>query len=287
MDKTEDTVVVPPNNIHRLTTNPLPNEAAPSYEWRLIFDLERLLSYSTTAKDIDVAPQVLTAATKALQDAQTQMQASKVLTSDAHLALLQSIDALSPKVFPVTTASLEIADVMEAGNANLSPRQAQIKRRVDFLTTFWMWTAIVALLAVFVLTAFNAHGEDGAARLPGSLRSISVHAFAQFMDPIVLGFLGACAYILRTILTGLANKTFVLRDSTTYTLRAILGMILGFIIPNLFPEPAGTFHYLSDVAVPFLAGYAVEPMFAALDTIVTTIRDAVSKSSTAGAARAK
>jgi hypothetical protein len=287
MDKTDEPSVVAPSNIHRLTTNPLPNETPPSYEWRLIFDLERLLRYSTTAKDIDVAPQVLTAATKALQDAQAQMQTGKSLTSEAHLALLQSIDDLSPKVYPVTTASLEIADVMEAGNSNLSPRQAQIKKRVEFLTTFWMWTAVVALLAVFILTAFNAHGEDKAARLPGSLGSISVHSFAVFMDPIVLGFLGACAYILRTVLTSLANKTFVLRDGTTYTLRAILGMILGFIIPNLFPEPAGTFHYLSDVAVPFLAGYAVEPMFAALDTIVTTIRDAVSRSPTGGVARAK
>jgi hypothetical protein len=286
MDKTDEASVVTPSNIHRLTTNPLPNETPPSYEWRLIFDLERLLSYSTTAKDIDVAPQVLTAATKALQDAQSEMQANKTLSSSAHLALLQSIDDLSPKVYPVTTASLEIADIMEAGNSNLTPRQTEIKKRVEFLTTFWMWVAVVALLAVFVLTAFNAHGEDKA-RLPGYLGSISVHSFAVFMDPIVLGFLGACAYILRTILTSLANKTFVLRDGTTYTLRAILGMILGFIIPNLFPEPVGTFHYLSDVAVPFLAGYAVEPMFAALDTVVSTIRDAVSRSSTAGAARAK
>ena len=45
---------------------------------------------------------------KALQDAQTQMQTSRVLTSEAHLALLQSIDDLSPKVYPVTTAALSI-----------------------------------------------------------------------------------------------------------------------------------------------------------------------------------
>jgi hypothetical protein len=109
---------------------------------------------------------------------------------------------------------------------------------------------------------------------------------ANFVNPIALGFLGACAYILRSILQGLAARTFVLRDGTSYVLRAILGMILGFMIPNLFLDKNAHLG-LGAIAIPFLAGYAVEPMFAALDNIVLTLRDAVSRSPVPGAAKAR
>jgi hypothetical protein len=84
--------------------------------------------------------------------------------------------------------------------------------------------------------------------------------------------------------TGLANKTFVLRDSSAYALRSILGMILGYIIPHLYGDSAGL---LTSIAVPFLAGYAVEPMFAALDNVVLTLRDAVSRTAAPGDSKAK
>ena len=62
-------------------------------------------------------------------------------------------------------------------------------------------------------------------------------------------------------------------------------MILGFIIPNLFLDKNAHLG-LGAIAIPFLAGYAVEPMFAALDNIVLTFRDAVSRNPVAGAAKA-
>jgi VanZ family protein len=262
-----------------------PNHA---YDWRLIFDLERLMHYASTAKEVDVPIHICSDATAALQTAKTQMQNDGSLASATQMSLLKAIDDLSPKIYPVTTASLEIADALDVAKPDPSHQQLEIRRRIYKLTNFWIWCAMAALLAVFVMTAFTS--DKSAAGTPHAaffgIGYDVVRSFATFVDPIILGFLGACAYILRSILQRLANQTFVFRDGASYALRAILGMILGFIIPHLIGA-SSQFGFLLDVALPFLAGYAVEPMFAALDTIVTTLSEAVSRSPTAGASRAK
>jgi len=56
-------------------------------------------------------------------------------------------------------------------------------------------------------------------------------------------------------------------------------------VPRLYSNQS--LGLLNDIAIPFLAGYAVEPMFAALDNLVLTIKDAVSRSSGSGTARSK
>ncbi|MFL9898025.1 hypothetical protein PQR71_07630 [Paraburkholderia fungorum] len=83
------------------------------YDVRLTNDLERLLRYASTAKDIDVPKDVLEEATKALQVAKSSISERNTLDQQAELALFKSIDALSPKVYPATAVSLEIAEVMD------------------------------------------------------------------------------------------------------------------------------------------------------------------------------
>lgn len=255
-----------------------------SHDERMTGDLARLLRYALTAKDLDVPKEVLEPATKALQSAKAEMIAGKPPSADIELQLFSAIDALTPRVYPVTTDSLEIGEIMEIGKIGGTPRQIYIRNQVNGLIARWIWSAIVALVLIFIMSAAET---DLAPDATGSLHVFQKFAF--FVNPILLGFLGACAYILRNILQGIANQSFVLRDGTNYTLRSILGMILGFMIPYLFSKNAGdeAFTFFNDIAVPFLAGYAVEPMFAAMDNIVVTIRDAVSHSSLGGAAKPK
>ncbi|MGD0865333.1 MAG: hypothetical protein ABSA49_07240 [Rhizomicrobium sp.] len=261
---------------------------AANREQSLVKDLERLLRFASTAKGIEVPKEVLEEAAKTLQAANAQVGENRPLDPDTALSLFRSIDLLSPKVYPVTTASLEIGDIMEVGNSGGTEREQQIKRRVGNLILVWILAALVALIVVFFLSAIisdeDAKLPTGPHILPGLWPKLL--PIANFVTPIVLGFLGACAYILRSILQGLANQTFVLRDGTSYMLRAILGMILGFMIPNLFLGK-GDHLGLSAIAIPFLAGYAVEPMFAALDNVVLTLRDAVSRNPAPGGAKAR
>jgi hypothetical protein len=262
-----------------------PTEAAsPSvlpYDIHLTHDLERLLRYASTSKSIEVPTDVLDSATMALQNAKSQLNENAPLTQAAELALFKAIDQLSPRVHPATALSLEIGELMEAGFLGGSERQLAIKRRVNSLIRGWSFTAYVFILLVFTLSAIKSVSV-------ADVNGYGAYAIllAKFFYPIVLGALGACSFILRVILQGISTQTFVLRDGTTYIVRFILGAILGFMIPELLHQGGQAASFLSDTAAPFLAGYAVEPMFAALDNLVLTIRDLVGRSPT-GAPRSK
>jgi len=255
-------------------------DGLPSAEERLVCDLARLLRHAATTKDVEIGKDVLEDAAKALQAGRSLVNEGRPLDGETELQLIKSVDALSLKVAPATIASLEIADIMEVGKSGGDARQIHIRDGVNRLVSRWIWSAICTLILVFIMSAGKEHPNALSAENEGFLAS-----FCGFVDPIILGFLGACAYILRSILQGLANKTFVLRDGTSYMLRSILGMILGFMVPRLYSNQS--LGLLNDIAIPFLAGYAVEPMFAALDNLVLTIKDAVSRSSGSGTARSK
>jgi hypothetical protein len=246
-------------------------------EAALVADVERLRRYVATAKDIQVTPESLDGTTQALQAAKAQLAGSGLLDLTTESRLIAAVNALTPKIYPVTLASLEIADIMEIGNSGLSPRQQQIREQVNRLVTWWVWIAIFTLILVFLTSGINE----------GKLKWDYLADYSQFFNPIILGFLGSCAFILRNVLQGLANKTFILRDGNAYALRSILGMILGYMIPRLYSAPDPSAGLLTSVAIPFLAGYAVEPMFAALDNLVLTLRDAVSRSPAPGGTNGK
>ncbi|MGB8841553.1 MAG: hypothetical protein WCC64_10815 [Aliidongia sp.] len=248
-----------------------------SDEASLVADVERLRRYVATAKDVQVTSESLDDTTQALQAAKAQLASSGLLDLTTESRLIAAVNALTPKIYPVTLASLEIADIMEIGNSGLSPRQQQIRERVNRLVTWWIWIAIFTLMLVFLTSGIDE----------GKFDWNYLAEYSKFLNPIILGFLGSCAFILRNVLQGLATKTFILRDGNAYALRSILGMILGYMIPRLYSAPDQSAGLLTSVAIPFLAGYAVEPMFAALDNLVLTLRDAVSRNPAPGGTNGK
>lgn len=256
----------------------VPNAHASSDGAALVADVERVRRFVATAKDVSVAPELLDDVTQALQAAKAQLTDPGMLDLATESRLIAAVNALTPRIYPATLASLEIADIMEVGNSGLADRQRQIRNRVNRLVAWWIWVAVVTLFLVFLITAIT----DEKLKL-----DVDLEDYCKFASPILLGFLGSCAFILRNILQGLANKTFVLRDSNAYALRSMLGMILGFMIPRLYSDAGPSVGLLTSVAVPFLAGYAVEPMFAALDNLVLTLRDVVSRNGAAGDGKGK
>lgn len=242
---------------------------------RLVADLERMLKYSSTMKDIVMGDETLNMAVSIIQDANTALSKEEILSTETGTKLLSLINELSAKIYPATPASLEIAELMEPGDGEVDERQKFIRRHVRGLVSIWIWTTSLFLVVDVCLGILTLKG----------IVTVEDSIFVNGTD-IALGFLGSCAYILRGILQKLENKTFVLRDGTGYTLRAILGGVLGFVVPGLIlttQNPAS----LGRTAIAFLAGYAVEPMFAALDNLVLTIKDLVSKTDRADPPRAK
>ncbi len=284
----EPTAAVPTaplSSIHAPLAAPLPGpqgKKAPIYEQRLVDDLERILRYASTARQIEIPGDDMQSATLALQVAKSQLNEFSRLYQDSELALLQSIDKLSPRIYPVTAPSLEIVQLMEVGSQPGDERQQAIRKHVKSSVDLWMIMTMNALmLSVFTAgAASNAPVATVTAVADSPMSWLAVgFALAKFLSPLALGFLGACSFILRGMLHSLASQTFVPRDGSSYALRAMLGITLGFMIPNLFPKTgaATAVEIFGAIAIPFLAGYAADPIFAALDTIVTTLRDVVTR----------
>jgi hypothetical protein len=111
-------------------------------------------------------------------------------------------------------------------------------------------------------------GTVGDQLLIGSARS-QITTVAQFFLPLLYGWVGALAYILRTLASELRAATFSKTSSTEYTLRWPLGMLAGVAIGLLLqPQTLTGLAALTPLGVAFIAGYSVELLFTFLDRLV-------------------
>lgn len=237
-------------------------------------DLERLLRHAALTKSVTTQDSDYTAAAAILA------QDDATLARDP--ALLTQIDQFSQKAFPVTAASLEIAEIMETRGQGLAGRRRRLHLEVCHLITVWEVATFLALALVLAATYLHLAPPDD---LGPVLKTILAEGEKYSVLPMLLGLLGACTFILRSILNNLAAKTFVLRDGARFRLRAVLGLVLGYLVPLLatISGSAGTANDPKILLVSFLAGFAVEPTFSALDSLALTFRDLVSRSPAAGA----
>jgi hypothetical protein len=94
--------------------------------------------------------------------------------------------------------------------------------------------------------------------------SIRSDVITSSLLPLLLGFMGACAYVLRTISDQIKESTFSTTSPIRHLVRVALGGLAGVVIG--FGGIVST-SALSASALAFLAGYAVEPVFATLDKL--------------------
>lgn len=87
--------------------------------------------------------------------------------------------------------------------------------------------------------------------------------------PLLLGLIGACAYVTRLISDQIKDTTFsntsVVRHQVRVALGALAGVVVGF-------GWIGSGISLSPLALAFVAGYAIEPVFATIDSIADKFR---------------
>jgi uncharacterized membrane protein len=99
--------------------------------------------------------------------------------------------------------------------------------------------------------------------------SIAIGLLNSSVLPIILGLMGACAYIVRLISDQIRDTTFSPTSPTRHRVRLALGGLAGVVIGyGGVAQSAG----LSPAALAFIAGYAVEPVFATLDGIAARFR---------------
>ena len=96
--------------------------------------------------------------------------------------------------------------------------------------------------------------------------------------PLLMGFLGSTAYILRSFLQRLGDRVLTTRDLQSNRVRLVLGTVSGLAV-GFFLSPSGSGSgsgatdtlglgiSLTAPALAFLAGYAVDVLFRFLDTL--------------------
>lgn len=95
----------------------------------------------------------------------------------------------------------------------------------------------------------------------------------QYILPLLYGWIGALAYVLRRINEEIAKITYTDQSKEHYRLRVQLGALSGlavgwFLSVDPATSPSFSFGNLSPLALSFLAGYSVELLFSAADKIV-------------------
>jgi hypothetical protein len=91
-----------------------------------------------------------------------------------------------------------------------------------------------------------------------------------YVLPLFYGLLGACAFVLRTLSTRIKSVTYTDASNINYWLRIILGALSGLAF-GWFAQPgkSSTIASITPFALAFAAGYSVELLFAALDSVIS------------------
>lgn len=87
--------------------------------------------------------------------------------------------------------------------------------------------------------------------------------------PLLLGLVGACAYVTRMISEHIKDSTFSSTSPVRHLVRVALGALAGAVVGFGW---IGAGISASPLAVAFIAGYAIEPVFATIDGIAGRFR---------------
>ncbi|HXC08091.1 MAG TPA: hypothetical protein VNV61_04120 [Steroidobacteraceae bacterium] len=92
----------------------------------------------------------------------------------------------------------------------------------------------------------------------------------QFLLPVLLGTIGAIAYVLRSTSEQIKSTTFLTTSPVRNLVRIVLGALMGVVI-GLFTNLSTTVD-LQPLAFAFLAGYGVEPVFSLFDALISRLK---------------
>ena len=103
--------------------------------------------------------------------------------------------------------------------------------------------------------------------------SIRIKILNSTILPLLLGIVGACAYVTRLISDQIKDSTFSSISQVRHHVRVVLGGLAGVVVGFGW---IGTGISASPLAVAFIAGYSVEPVFATFDGIAEKFRKSAS-----------
>lgn len=94
-----------------------------------------------------------------------------------------------------------------------------------------------------------------------------------YVLPLLYGWVGAMAFVVRSLIAAIKNRTFRVELNVEYRLRVYLGLLAGLMIGWFLKPKAGSAQFgvadLAPAAIAFLAGYSVEILFSTMDRLVS------------------
>jgi hypothetical protein len=94
-------------------------------------------------------------------------------------------------------------------------------------------------------------------------------ALYNALVPLLLGAVGAATYVVRLTSEQIKDSTFASSSPIRHVVRIALGSLVGLVVGlGVFNNELN----LSSAALAFVAGYAIEPVFATFDGIAEKFR---------------
>ncbi|MGH8060000.1 MAG: hypothetical protein ACREOH_22645, partial [Candidatus Entotheonellia bacterium] len=198
-------------------------------------------------------------------------QAYVILLTDAlqdHADLRKEYQSVNAQIEDLRDANRSITD----DAAPLKPlvdRQADLERRIEVthraeakLMEIWWW------LYPDPSEDFEEHIKAVLA-IEGYARSL-LSILSQYVLPLILGLLGALAYLVRRSLFNLSYNSYAPSFGGQFSMRLCLGGLLGVIGGIMFSLDQAELqtYRLSTVVVAFLMGYSVEFAFTLFDRLI-------------------
>ncbi|MCI5130866.1 MAG: hypothetical protein D3904_04940 [Candidatus Electrothrix sp. EH2] len=155
-------------------------------------------------------------------------------------------------------------------------KQIDIKRDTAmYYELLECWYAPVSLLTKKILSKdTTSHDYAGGEYIKERQSAqLVLQPIQQYILPLLYGWIGALAYVLRNINREVAEITYTRQSKEHYRLRVQLGTLSGLAVGwflSVDPATSSSFSFgnLSPLALSFLAGYSVELLFSAADKIV-------------------
>lgn len=97
---------------------------------------------------------------------------------------------------------------------------------------------------------------------------------ANYLIPMLMGLLGALAFILRSLTIQLREHTYVHMSASLSVVRMCLGAVAGVFGTMLAPGSDGALKGLPPLIVPFVFGYGIEILFSIMDRVVGSFTQA-------------
>ncbi|MGO4814757.1 hypothetical protein AB4156_35170 [Cupriavidus sp. 2MCAB6] len=165
--------------------------------------------------------------------------------------------------------------------AHAGKPEALLRNRIEqeiLVTRLWNWSQLPCEKeANFLFSILCSKIDDGTMNPPSSAgeKILAAQAVAARLSgvylPLLLGWLGAQAYILRKMTREIAENALAHSSSIHHIARVGLGALAGFAsVWLLTPEAVGgaIFKTLPAWALAFVAGYGIELVFSFMDRII-------------------